>query len=490
MAYEYILIIAAILIPLGLFGILKGGPASELHLNQKKTTTPGAFGESTTSKSKKKKSKKKTGTIKESIITQISGNSAEKEQDSDDSGQGKKTTPQPARKTNALPENATKNSGNKDVAAQAASSSPKSLKPLDIQDASKNGTEQPTAPSSSGAGASVSKTTKAMSVESWKKVKQEQQKEQLAKQQEQLQFASAAAKNASWSPLDSSLHIASIPGPGAMGNNKKKNRGNAGSGLSHADFPSLARPQPSPAPTPKQPKLPKQKKEAEKKPDPLAELLPEPEPEAAQAQEENDSEEEQPDDDDTDASQDDNKQEEDEWKTVSSTQTRSGGIDFNKPMDPWVAQQQRQKLERVAVADPHGEQTERFARVLSIKPTVKEERIREAIPDGFTAQKSRTVGGSSGGGGSSQYQSTELTKKQRENMAKAAKRKEEKAAADAAQEQRRQEHMRQVKGEKMKEFYRAQTRKQTPVESRWDVPKASAPSSSAQASSKDQLIWD
>lgn len=91
-----------------------------------------------------------------------------------------------------------------------------------------------------------------------------------------------------------------------------------------------------------------------------------------------------------------------------------------------------------------------------------------------------------------------MTKKQRENLAKAAKKKEEKAAQDAIQEQRLKEHMRHVKAEKMKDFYKAQTRKSAPVDSRWNAPKQpQQPSSSAvsggmsaQVNEKGQLIWD
>jgi ribosomal protein L32E len=68
---------------------------------------------------------------------------------------------------------------------------------------------------------------------------------------------------------------------------------------------------------------------------------------------------------------------------------------------------------------------------------------------------------------------------------------------DALQEKRRKEHMRQVEAEKMKQFYRSQSRKSTPVESRWDVPKSSNVSSStvsggmsSQVNDKGQLIWD
>ncbi|CAO3564611.1 unnamed protein product [Mortierella alpina] len=332
-------------------------------------------------------------------------------------------------------------------------------------------------PTSDSDNVTVTSKSKAASVENWKKQRQEQQREILAKQQEPLRFASAAAKNSSASA--SSPHISSIPGPGAMGNNKKKNRSNAGSGLSHAEFPSLSRPEPV-APAPKQPKQPKKAKDVVKKPDPV----PEPtsasensededdEEEEKEQHEEEEQEEEQVSREVRDAADED---QDENWTTVN-TQSRSGGIDFSKPMDPWVAQQQRAKQERIAAADPHGEQQAQFARVLSIKPTVKEDRIREAVPDGFSVQKTRT-GGSSGG---SSYQSAEVTKKQRENLAKAAKKKEDKAAMDAMQEKRRQEHMRQVKAEKMKEFYRSQSKKQAPyVESRWDVPKNTAPSSSA-----------
>ncbi|KAF9357202.1 hypothetical protein BGX26_004075 [Mortierella sp. AD094] len=494
MGYEYILIVAAILIPLGLFSVLRGEHTAGAHPIDKKTSLPGSFGDSTSSKSKKKKKK---GATAKGGSTQTAGNSAKKEQDSSDSEVEVKAVAQPAKKNNVAATPAKSGKGLNEKAIKASndnsnlSTSNKSNNDNTNKSKSKDSTvDLPTAPSTSGRIVSdANKTAKPTSVENWKKQKQGQQKELIAKQQEQLQFASAAAKNAS---SDSSPHITSIPGPGAMGNNKKKNRSNAGSGLSHAEFPALSRPEPAPAP-PKQPKQPKQKKEPVKKPEAK------PVPEINQSEEEKEEEEEEEEEEDNqeshlqasnpddDASRDYKEEKEEEWTTVNSTQSRSGGIDFSKPMDPWVAQQQRQRLERIAVADPHGEQAENFARVLSIKPTVKEENIREAIPDGFQTQKSRSTGSS---GGSIQYQSAELTKKQRENLAKAAKKKEEKAAMDAMQEKRRLEHLRQVKAEKMKEFYRAQTRKQTPVESRWDAPKTTAPSSSSQVDNKGQLVWD
>ncbi|KAF8935955.1 hypothetical protein BGZ58_004691 [Dissophora ornata] len=487
MGYEYILIAAAILIPLGLFSVFKGDPATGTQLAEKKASLPGSFGDSTSTKSKKKKPKKKKG----SSSTQATGASAEQEQESEESEVETKVVTQTAKKSNVTVASTKKGTGKKETAAPVATGnvsttkSNTSVAPSPQTSSSSSNTNNS---SNNSKNTAESKTVKPTSVENWKKQRQEQQKELLSKQQDQLQFASAAAKNTSSSSLDSSTHIASIPGPGAMGNSKKAKRGNAGSGLSHAEFPTLSRPQPTSAPAPKQPKPPKQKKEAVKKPEPEPE--PELEPEPVQPSDEEEEEEEGSDEDHV-ASEDDDDKEEVEWTTVNSTQSRFGGIDFSKPMDPWVAQQQQQKLERIAAADPHGEQTEKFARVLSIKPAAKEERIREAIPDGFSTQKTRS-GGSSGGSG--QYQSAELTKKQRENIAKAAKKKEEKAAQDAIQEQRRLEHMRQVKSEKMKEFYRAQTRKQAPVESRWDAPKNTAPSSSGgmskEASSNSQLIWD
>ncbi|KAF9113198.1 hypothetical protein BGX27_002039 [Mortierella sp. AM989] len=499
MGYEYILIVAAILIPLALFSVFKGDQVAGTHSGKKKASFPGAFGD-TTSKSKKKKPKKKSATAKGNSAEAV-GYSAEKEKDTSESEVETKVVAQPSKKNNVtttqVKSGKVKNESAKVIKSSNGNNNDNASSKSNNDDTNKTKSKDsaialPTIPTVSASFVDdASKTAKPASVENWKKQKQEQQKELLAKQQEQLQFASAAARNASF---DSSPHIASIPGPGAMGNNKKKNRNNAASGLSHSEFPALSKPEPASASVPKQPKQPKQKKDPVKKPEPKPEPEPEPEPEISQSEEEEEEEEElqsQASSTDDDASQDDKKE---EWTTVSSTQSRSGGIDFSKPMDPWVAQQQRQRLERIAVVDPHGEQIENFARVLSIKPTAKVERIHEDLPDGFQTQKSRS-GTSSGG--SNQYQSAELTKKQRENLAKAAKKKEEKAAMDAAQEKRRLEHMRQVKAEKMKEFYRSQTRKQTPVESRWDVPKTGAPSSSTVSgdsvsaqTDKGQLAWD
>ncbi|KAF8981955.1 hypothetical protein BGZ46_002055 [Entomortierella lignicola] len=485
MGYEYILIVAAILIPLGLFSVFRGEHNVGAH-SIKKNSIPGAFADSTSSKSKKKKPKKKSTTAKSNSQTPL--NAAEKEQDSSESEVEIKPVAQPTKKNNVTISTTAKTKSGKDIkdsanAIRSSKEAPISKINNDISNKSNNKDSAVNSPTilstSENLASNTNRTSKPTSVENWKKQKQEQQKEILSKQQENLQFASAAARNASSS--DSSPHITSIPGPGAMGNNKKKNRANAGSGLSHAEFPALSRPAPTPAPPkqPKQPKQPTQKKAPVKKPEP------ESEPEISQSEEEEEEEREednelqhQASDSDNDAPRDDK---EEEWTTVNSTNSRSGGIDFSKPMDPWVAQQQRQRLERISAADPHVEQTERFARVLSIKPTVKEESVREAIPDGFQTQKSRSGGSSSG---SSHYQSEELTKKQRENLAKAAKKKEEKAAMDAMQEKRRLEHMRQVKSEKMKEFYRAQTKKQTPVESRWDIPKTSASSQAQEEKEK------
>lgn len=172
-----------------------------------------------------------------------------------------------------------------------------------------------------------------------------------------------------------------------MGNNKKKNSrsGVAGSGLSHAEFPTLARPEPIKA-APKEPKAPKQKKPKEVAPAPVP--VPKEEPVVASSDEEEQEEEPVLSESEHEFEpEQEQEQEQDEWTTVASNPSRSGGIDFSKPMDPWVAQQQKQKQERIAAADPHGEQTTQYARVLSIKPTVKEQVIREAIPDGFSTQK-------------------------------------------------------------------------------------------------------
>lgn len=190
-----------------------------------------------------------------------------------------------------------------------------------------------------------------------------------------------------------------------MGNNKKKNRGQAGAGLSHAEFPSLSRPEPAPTPAPKQPKQKKDKKDKvavkpEPVPEPKSEPVPVQESEDESDEDESDDKDQQMRDDQlmaqqlawSDGEAEQEGEEEDEWTTVSgngAAPVRSGGIDFSKPMDPWVAQRQRQLQDDIAAADPHGEQTTQFARVLSIKPTVKEDRLREAIPDGFSVQKSK-----------------------------------------------------------------------------------------------------
>ncbi|KAK3819728.1 MAG: hypothetical protein J3Q66DRAFT_335314 [Benniella sp.] len=245
---------------------------------------------------------------------------------------------------------------------------------------------------------------------------------------------------------------------------------------------------PTSSAVPRQPKPSKQEKEVLKK----LSFEPVDEPEGSiqfvgdDSDEEDDGDDEEREEEKKAHQDSDNDDDDDDETKVLLTESRSSGIDFNKPMDPWVAQQQQQRLERIATADPHGEQTEKFARVLTIKPVVKDERIFEPIPDGFAVQKSRAGGGSSGGSG---HQPTELTKKQRENMSRAAKKKEEKAALDALQEQRRKDHMKQVKGEKMNEFYRAQARKQAP-ESRWNTPKSTAPASSSPSPAPTSLIWD
>lgn len=175
-----------------------------------------------------------------------------------------------------------------------------------------------------------------------------------------------------------------------MGNNKKKNNrsGAAGAGLSHAEFPTLARPEPAKA-APKEPKAPKQKKPKEVVVVPAPAPVPKEEPVVTSDEEE--QEEEPVLSESEHEVESEQEQEQDEWTTVASNPSRSGGIDFSKPMDPWVAQQQKQKLERIAAADPHGEQDTQYARVLSIKPTVKEQAIREAIPDGFSTQKCKGI---------------------------------------------------------------------------------------------------
>ncbi|KAF8926088.1 hypothetical protein BGZ47_002915 [Haplosporangium gracile] len=548
MGYEYIFLAAAIILPLGIFSVFKGNPAAAQVSNEKRSSLPGAFGnDSASTKSKKKKNKKKnkgTSSSTTGATGPIAGHDNDDGESSESEAEEKKTMTRQNKKLN-------NNTKSNNTSAQIASSAKKassnnskgsnatvsSFSPSSTSNPSTNNnnnnnkstgsnnqesvkikasnnsnisSKQPVVSTPTVTSHLSAAGSKATSVEDWKKQRQAEQREILAKQQETLQFSSAAIKNTS--SFSSSPNVTSIAGPGAMGNSKKKNRGQAGAGLSHAEFPTLSRPQPAPAPAPKQPKQKKEKKDKESvKPESVPEPVPESVPESVPAQEfEEESEEDNPKeqqlrDDQLMAQQlawsegekeQEEEEEEDEWTTVSgngAAPVRSGGIDFSKPMDPWVAQRQRQLQDEIAAADPHGEQTAHFARVLSIKPAAKEERFREAIPDGFSVQKTRS-GASTG---SSSYQSTEMTKKQRENLAKAAKRKEDKAAADALQEKRKQEHMRQVKAEKMKEFYRSQPRKSTPVETRWDVPKSSNLASStvsggvsAQVNDKGQLIWD
>ncbi|KAF9299683.1 hypothetical protein BGZ74_008760 [Mortierella antarctica] len=499
MGYEYALLAAAIIIPLGLFSILKGNP-SDAALASQKNSLPGAFGDSS-SKAKKKKSKKKK--------TANGANGAANASDDSEPEDVPAVVISSAKKNDfqTVGSKKNKNKGNKNSSssgsgetAQASSSTTAAPTSASLSSATTTTTTTTTTTSTKGSSKTTnnnnstspsSSSAPLTSIEKYRQQKLDQHKQQLA-QQEPLKFAQAASQNAHQSP--SSPNVASIPGPGAMGNNKKKNRsGAAGSGLSHAEFPTLSLPEPAKA-EPKEPKAPKQKKPKDVAPAPAP--VPKEEPVVASSDEE--EQEKEPVLSESEhklESEQEQEQVQDEWTTVASNPSRSGGIDFSKPMDPWVAQQQKQKLERIAAADPHGEQSTQYARVLSIKPTVKEQAIREAIPDGFSTQKSRSSGSSSA---PRQYQSEEVTKKQRENLAKAAKRKEDKAAQDAIQEQRLKDHMRQVKAEKMKEFYKSQSRKQAPVESRWNAPKQpQQPSSStvsggmsAQVNEKGQLIWD
>ncbi|KAF9319689.1 hypothetical protein BG003_008489 [Podila horticola] len=497
MGYEYALLAAAIIIPLGLLSFLKGDPFDPAFVSQK-NSLPGAFGSDNSSKAKKKKSKKKK--------TTNGANGAANASDDSEPEEVPAVAISSARKDDfqTVSSKKNKNKGNKNSSSSSGSggsvqaSSLTTAAPTSASLSSATITTTATStkgPSKTTNNASTSPSSSSApltSIEKYRQQKLDQHKQQLA-QQEPLKFAQAASQNAHQSP--SSANVASIPGPGAMGNNKKKNSrsGVAGSGLSHAEFPTLARPEPIKA-APKEPKAPKQKKPKEVAPAPVP--VPKEEPVVASSDEEEQEEEPVLSESEHEFEpEQEQEQEQDEWTTVASNPSRSGGIDFSKPMDPWVAQQQKQKQERIAAADPHGEQTTQYARVLSIKPTVKEQVIREAIPDGFSTQKSRSSGSSSA---PRQYQSEEVTKKQRENLAKAAKKKEDKAAQDAVQEQRLKDHMRQVKAEKMKEFYKAQTRKQAPVESRWNAPKQpQQPSSStvsggmsAQVNEKGQLIWD
>ncbi|KAF9384834.1 hypothetical protein CPB97_005347 [Podila verticillata] len=490
MGYEYALLAAAIIIPLGLFSILKGDPSDPAFAAQK-NSLPGAFGGDNSSKAKKKKPKKKKSSNGANEAAHASDDSEPEEVPVAITSAKKSDFQTVSSKKN-------KGKGNKNSissngsAGSAQASSLTTAAPATSASLSASVTTTSTKGSSKTTNNNTSTSSSAplTSIEKYRQQKLDQHKQQLA-QQEPLKFAQAASQNTHQSP--SSPNVVSIPGPGAMGNNKKKNNrsGAAGSGLSHAEFPSLARPEPAKA-APKEPKAPKQKKPKEVI---VAPPAPVPKKEPAVSSDEEEQEEEPVLSESEHEMEPEQEQEQEEWTTVASNPSRSGGIDFSKPMDPWVAQQQKQKLERIAAADPHGEQDTQYARVLSIKPTVKEQAIREAIPDGFSTQKSRSSGASSG---SRQYQSEEVSKKQRENLAKAAKKKEEKAAQDAIQEQRLKEHMRQVKAEKMKEFYKAQTRKSAPVESRWNAPKQpQQPSSSAvsggmsaQVNEKGQLIWD
>ncbi|KAG0360423.1 hypothetical protein BG005_010791 [Podila minutissima] len=497
MGYEYALLAAAIIIPLGLFSILKGNP-SDAALASQKNSLPGAFGDSS-SKAKKKKSKKKKTANGANGAASASDDSEPEDVPAVGISSAKKNDFQTVgSKKNKNKGNKNSSSSGSGETAQASSSTTAAPTSASLSSATTTTTSTTTSTKGSSKTTNNNNSTSPSSssapltsIEKYRQQKLDQHKQQLA-QQEPLKFAQAASQNAHQSP--SSPNVASIPGPGAMGNNKKKNRsGAAGSGLSHAEFPTLSRPEPAKA-EPKEPKAPKQKKPKDVAPAPAP--VPKEEPVVASSDEEEQEKEPVLSESEHELeSEQEQEQVQDEWTTVASNPSRSGGIDFSKPMDPWVAQQQKQKLERIAAADPHGEQSTQYARVLSIKPTVKEQAIREAIPDGFSTQKSRSSGSSSA---PRQYQSEEVTKKQRENLAKAAKRKEDKAAQDAIQEQRLKDHMRQVKAEKMKEFYKSQSRKQAPVESRWNAPKQpQQPSSStvsggmsAQVNEKGQLIWD
>ncbi|KAF9356529.1 hypothetical protein BGX34_009882 [Mortierella sp. NVP85] len=490
MGYDYVLPIFILILTAGAFYAFSGDRISRVA-SSSKASLPGAFSDSTI-KAKKKKPKKKSAshksgsTVTESVETEEGRDESEddtkasvkltrdrKVTSAAEAKAGKKKVSPSSVSVKSNDTNSEKGSTTTSLAVSASSAS-------EVTHSNNNNIININSNNNSN---NNSKTGKPSSVENWKAAKQGEKKEQLAKQQENLQFA-AAARSTTPSSIDSSLHIASIPGPGALG---KKGRNNTGSGLSHTDFPVLARPQPTSSAVPRQPKPSKQEKEVLKKPS----FEPVDEPEGSiqfvgdDSDEEGDGDDEEREEEEKAHRDSDNDDDDDETK-VLSTESRSSGIDFNKPMDPWVAQQQRQRLERIATADPHGEQTEKFARVLTIKPVVKDERIFEPIPDGFAVQKSRAGGGSSGGSG---HQPTELTKKQRENMARAAKKKEEKAALDALQEQRRKDHMKQVKGERMNEFYRAQARKQAP-ESRWNTPKSTAPASSSPSPAPTSLIWD
>ena len=529
MGYDYVLPIFILILTVGAFYAFSGDRISRVA-SSSKASLPGAFSDSAI-KAKKKKPKKKSASHKSGSTIRDSVETEEGRDESEDDTKApvnltgdrkvtsgtetkagkKKVSPSPSSvsvKSNDT--NSEKGSTTTSLAVSASSAS-------EVNHSNNNNIININSNNNSN---NNSKTGKPASVENWKAARQGEKKELLAKQQENLQF-SAAARSTTPSSIDSSLHIASIPGPGALG---KKGRNNTASGLSHTDFPVLARPQPTSSAVPRQPKPSKPKEEVLKKPS----FEPVDEPEGSIQFVGDDSDEEDDDDDEEgeeeekahqDPDNDDDDDDDDETK-VLLTESRSSDIDFNKPMDPWVAQQQRQRLERIATADPHGEQTEKFARVLTIKPVVKDERIFEPIPDGFAVQKckqyfalcildaalpllnteqdingvcaylicnlARAGGGSSGGSG---HQPTELTKKQRENISRAARKKEEKAALDALQEQRRKDHMKQVKGEKMNEFSRAQARKQAP-ESRWNTPKSTAPASSSPSPAPTSLIWD
>jgi hypothetical protein len=430
MGYEYILLAAAIIVPLGIFSIFKGDPTGAVQVgNEKRSSLPGAFGNdnNTSAKSKKKKSKKKNkgaNTATTGVTGAAAGND-DNDESSESEVEEKKTMTRQNKKSNSSPTQVvppTKKANNNSKGSNTthSSSSPSAASIPSSNNKPNSGSSQESAKAKSNnnnnsntaskkttvasaptvtAPSSAATGNKATSVEDWKKQRQAEQREILAKQQETLQFSSAASKNTS--SFSSSPNVTSIPGPGAMGNNKKKNRGQAGAGLSHAEFPSLSRPEPAPAPAPKQPKQKKDKKDkVAVKPEPVPEPQPEPVQESEDESDEDNKEQQMRDDQlmaqqlawsEGDAEQEE-EEEEDEWTTVSgngAAPARSGGIDFSKPMDPWVAQRQRQLQDDIAAADPHGEQTTQFARVLSIKPSVKEERSREAIPDGFSVQKSK-----------------------------------------------------------------------------------------------------
>ncbi|KAG0239124.1 hypothetical protein BGW41_007895 [Actinomortierella wolfii] len=502
MSYDYLLLAVTIFVPLGLFTLLRSEKGLPSPAADGATKVPGGFGTASNSKSKKKKNKKKNAAA---AATSGATASTGGNKDGDDDGESDEGEDNDAKMNK-------KNDDSKATNNKAA---------VNTKEAKATGSSVSLgSTSTTPSNRKKNKKSQFAPVESVAELERRAAAISTSKTPDQLRFSAAAAAAVpapSTTSTVSSITGVSVPGPGAtsaLGKGRKKGAGGHGSGLSHADFPTLeaaAKKKPDVSQTSKQPPkalhhdmLPATRSATIARIDQSDSE--EEEQTKAQTNEDDVQDEEEEEEEEEEETEEKEQEETDEWQTVGkrsespSTQSAPSAIDFNKPMDPWVAQQQRERLARIQEADPHGENTIKVARVLSIKPAAKEERYREPVPEGFQTQKSR----SSTGSGSNSYSASNepLTKKQRENLARAARKKEEKAAMDALQEQRRKEHLRRVEAERMKEFYRNQTRSRAAAAqaapSKWGQGQQQRSASnstvsggmSAQLNEKGQLVWD